>query len=150
MAVHATTSGSWPELHGAALRATLDTEHRWLQVLGKVRLALAPFVNHYWQATLYVTPRGLTTSALPFARGTFTLELDFIDHKLRAVTSDGGSYCFPLGNEPIAVFYARTFAVLRDLGIDVDIWPVPVEIDDRTRMDRDARPRVYDRRQATS
>jgi hypothetical protein len=142
------TTEGWPRLSGAELADTAATMHRWLQVLGKIRLALAPHVNHWWQATVYVTPRGLSTSTVPFGGRSFSLELDLVDHRLRAVCSDGGERSFPLAAEPVADFVRHTFATLAELGITVDIWPVPVEVEDRTPLDADDRPRVYRPEQA--
>jgi hypothetical protein len=138
----------WPRLSGAELHDTARTMHRWLQVLGKIRLALAPHVNHWWQATVYVTPRGLTTSSVPFGSRSFALELDLSAHRLRALCSDGGEQSFALTGAPVADFTRRTFAALGELGITVDIWPVPVEVEDRTPLDADERPRVYRPEQA--
>jgi hypothetical protein len=138
----------WPRLSGTELADTAATMHRWLQVLGKIRLALAPHVNHWWQATVYVTPRGLSTSTVPFGGRSFSLELDLVDHRLRAVCSDGGERSFGLAAAPVADFVRQTFATLGELGITVDIWPVPVEVEDRTPLDADDRPRVYRPEQA--
>jgi hypothetical protein len=142
------TMSTWPRLSGAALRGTVETMHRWLQVIGKIRLAYAPHMNHWWQATLYVTPRGLTTSAMPCAGRSFQIDLDLIDHELRAVCSDGASRSFKLRGEPVRAFYAQTIGALEALGIRCAIWTTPVEVEDRTPLDADDRPRVYDPAQA--
>ena len=81
---------AWPELPLAAWKETYATLHLWTQIVGKIRLAQTPWLNHSWHVVLYVTPRGLTTSPIPFGERTFQLDFDFLDHKLRASESDGG------------------------------------------------------------
>src|ERR1044071_5639467 len=122
-------AGAWPELPFAEWQDTYATLHLWTQIVGKVRLALAPPINHWWQVTLYVTPRGLTTSAIPHGTRTFAVDFDFLDHALRIATSDGKIATLPLQPQPVADFYAATLAALRDLGLEVSIWGTPVEIE---------------------
>ena len=110
-------------------KPTCETLHMWTQIVGKVRLALAPRVNHWWGSTLYVSPRGLTTSAIPYGDRLFDCEFDFVDHQLVIRVSDGRVGRVPLAPRSVADFYAETMARLRECGIDVTIWPVPVEID---------------------
>src|SRR5882672_2295484 len=81
----------WPALPLAAWADTYATLHMWTQIVGKVRLALAPPVNHWWHVSLDVTPRGLTTRAMPYAAGSLEIEFDFVEHCLRIETSDGRS-----------------------------------------------------------
>ncbi len=81
----------WPSLRVDEWTASRDTLHMWTQIVGKIRLAHAPMVNHWWQVTLYVSPRGLTTSAIPYGAGVFDIEFDFIDHQLHIRSSDGGA-----------------------------------------------------------
>ena len=82
---------AWPALPFEPWRATCDTLHMWTQIVGKVRLALAPHVNHWWQVALYLSARGLTTGAIPYRDTTFEMEFDFIDHVLAIRVSDGRS-----------------------------------------------------------
>ena len=89
-------SESWPALPFEAWRDTCETLHLWTQIVGKVKMELSPFVNHWWHVTLYITPRGLTTSAIPYQGGTFEVTFDFIDHTLRVFTSEGTSRTLPL------------------------------------------------------
>lgn len=138
------SAGAWPALPLAGWQDTYATLHMWTQVVGKVRLALAPPINHWWQVTLYVTPRGLTTSAMPHGTRTFAIDFDFLDHALRIVTSDGGVRAFPLRPEPVADFYAATFAALRELGLDVRIWGTPVEVEAPVPFERDHQHASYD------
>jgi Family of unknown function (DUF5996) len=135
---------AWPELPLAAWEDTYATLHLWTQIIGKVRLALAPLINHWWQATLYVTPRGLTTSPIPRGTRTFAIELDFIDHTLRFATSDGELGALPLQRQPVADFYAATMAALRSLDLEVSIRSTPVEIDGPIPFELDRRHASYD------
>jgi Family of unknown function (DUF5996) len=138
------TAGAWPELNWADWQATADTLHLWTQIVGKVRLRLTPIVNHWWGVVLYVNSRGLTTSAIPYGRRTFDVSFDFIDHVLRIDTSDGGREQFALAPMPVAAFYAEFFARLARLGIDVHIWPMPVEIPDAIPFTDDRSHATYD------
>jgi hypothetical protein len=121
---------SWPrDLPLAEWRATHDTLHMWTQIVGKTRLALAPRENHWWQVTLSVSPRGLTTTAIPYGSGAFDVEFDLVEHRLRIRTSDGASRDITLRSQPVADFYREYTAALAALGIAVRLWPVPVEVD---------------------
>ena len=94
-------------------KPTCDTLHMWTQIVGKVRLALAPRVNHWWETALYVSPRGLTTSAIPYRDRVFDCEFDFIDHQLVIRSSDGRGARVPLAPRSVADFYAETMTALR-------------------------------------
>src|SRR5229473_5839532 len=96
----------WPELPTSAWRETYATLHLWTQIVGKIRLAREPWLNHSWHVVLYVTPRGLTTSSIPDGARTFQVEFDFIDHALRISTSDGAQRQFSLPGHSVASFYA--------------------------------------------
>jgi len=137
------TSEAWPELPLDAWRESCDTLHMWTQVVGKVRLACTPSVNHWWQVPLYVTPRGLTTSAMFHELRTFRIDFDFVDHRLRVETSDGESGAFRLGSYPVAEFYDRVMRSLEGLGLDVHIWPHPVEVVDAIPFDQDTAHASY-------
>ena len=127
---------AWPE--------TRHTLHMWAQIVGKVRLAHAQLVNHWWQATLYVTARGLTTSAIPYAGGVFDCELDLVDHQLRIRDSDGGGRTVVLAPKPVAQFYAETMAALGELGIRTHIQARPNEVDPAIPFAEDHRHASYD------
>ena len=102
--------------------------HRWSQVLGKVRLAHAPWTNHSWHVPLYLSARGLSTSPV-FANGrAFEIELDLVGHELRIDTAEGAREAFALEGRSVASFYSETMARLRKLGVETEIWTVPVEI----------------------
>jgi hypothetical protein len=120
----------WPALPLADWKETCSTLHMWMQVVGKVRLALAPMLNHWWQATLYVTPRGLTTSAVPYGDRHCQIDFDFIDHRLLIVTSEGGTRSLELAPRSVADFYHEAMAALHSLDIRPRLWPVPVEVPD--------------------
>ena len=135
---------SWPELPTAAWRDTYATLHLWTQIIGKIRLTKAPWLNHSWHVTLYVTPRGLTTSPVPDGTRTFQIDFDFIDHVLRVSTSDGAARQFALAGQSVASFHAATMAALADLGIAVTIDEMPNELPDPVRFSEDKAHASYD------
>jgi hypothetical protein len=124
--------------------ATRDTLHMATQIVGKVRLTLSPFDNHWWHSTLYVGARGLTTSAIPYGRGLFEMRFDFIDHNLVIETSNGGVSRVRLWARPIAAFYRDTMAALAALGIDVTIHRLPNEVPNPIPFDQDETHASYD------
>jgi len=135
---------AWPPLPLAEWSATYATLHMWTQIVGKVRLALSPHLNHWWHVALYVSARGLTTSAIPCAFGNFEIEFDFLDHVLRIQTSRGDTRTMKLAPRAVADFYKEFLAALASLQIGVKIWPMPVEIPDPIRFDRDTIHASYD------
>ncbi|HEX3147874.1 MAG TPA: DUF5996 family protein [Gemmataceae bacterium] len=135
----------WPDLPVAAWKDAYATLHLWTQVVGKVRLAKAPMVNHWWQVPLYVTARGLTTSPMPDGSRTFQIDFDFHDHTLQIATSDGGHQQLALKPQSVAAFYAEVMAALRSLGLDVHIWSTPCEIADPIPFEKDQQHATYDR-----
>lgn len=118
----------WPPLHLDQWKATLETLHRWMQVAGKVVLCSCPPMNHYWQVAFHVTARGLRSAPVPFGTRTFDLAFDFIDHQLSVAVSDGRRQLLPLFSRSVADFHDELLSVLGAMGIDVHIWPMPVEI----------------------
>jgi hypothetical protein len=116
----------------------------WTQIVGKTRMALAPLENHWWNVPLYVTPRGLATSAIPWGTGSFAVEFDLVAHQLLFHSSGGVQHCMRLFPRPVADFYAEYMASLKSLGIDVRIYKVPVEFDDLTPFDKDQHHASYD------
>jgi hypothetical protein len=116
----------------------------WTQMVGKLRVALSPYVNHWWQVPLYVSARGLTTSAIPYASGIFEAEFDFIEHALRVTASRGETKSIALAPRSVADFYREFLAALKSLNIEAKIWPVPVEIPDPIRFDQDTVHASYD------
>src|SRR6187401_3682296 len=134
----------WPELPLAAWRDTRDTLHLWTQVVGKIRLARTPWLNHSWHVALYVTPRGLTTSPIPDGARAFQIDFDFIDHQLRIATSDGATRQVPLRPQSVARFYAAVMAALAELGIDVAIDETPNELPQPIKFSQDEQHAAYD------
>ncbi|WP_447598357.1 DUF5996 family protein [Nitrospira sp. Nam80] len=134
----------WPSLPLQAWRETYATLHMWTQIVGKIRLALAPMICQWWEVTLYVTPRGLTTSPIPYGTRVFQIDFDFLDHKQIIQTAEGEIRSIALVPRSVADFYQDTMAALRSLGIEVDIWTTPVEVDDRTPFEQDRHHTAYD------
>ena len=138
------TATAWPKLTLADWAPTQSTLHRWTQIVGKTRLALAPMQNHWWQVVLYVTDRGLTTSPMPHNRRTFDVSFDFVEHKLVTLTSDGDERVIPLVARSVADFYGEYLKMLRSLDIDVRIFPVPMEMGDSLAFPADRTNASYD------
>jgi hypothetical protein len=136
---------AWPELPLAAWKDTYASLHLWTQIVGKIRLAQTPWLNHSWHVVLYVTPRGLTTSPIPYGDRTFELEFDFLDHKLRASVSDGGQREIGLFPRSVADFYAEIMHVLAEFGLEVRINQLPNEIPHAIRFSEDHVHVSYDR-----
>ncbi len=134
----------WPPLPLEGWRETYATLHRWLQIIGKTRLALAPMQNHWWQTTLYLTTRGLGTSPVPFEGSAFEVELDFIEHTLVVRTSAGDTASLPLVPRSVADFHEAYLSLLASVGVQARIWPVPVELPDTLRFDEDLIHASYD------
>jgi hypothetical protein len=139
---------AWPELPYEAWKNTYATLHLWTQIAGKIRLAQTPWLNHSWHVVLYVTPRGLTTSAIPYGTRSFQLDFDFLDHVLHIVTSDGGLEGVGLYPRTVADFYANVMRSLFKLGIDVSIHELPNEIPDAIPFSKDHVHASYDREYA--
>jgi len=135
---------AWPDLPWRDWEPTISTLHRWVQIVGKVRLALAPPLNHWWHIALYVSARGLTTSAIPYKRRSFQVDFDFIEHRLRAAVNDGGVFTIPLEPKSVATFYREFMAGLRDQGIEVRISTTPNEVVDATPFEVDDGHASYD------
>jgi hypothetical protein len=134
----------WPELPTAAWRDTYATLHLWTQIIGKIRLARAPWLNHSWHVALYVTARGLTSSPIPDGTRTFQIDFDLIDHDLRISTSDGARRRFALAGQSVASFYAAGMAALGELGIQIAIDEMPNELPDPVRFSQDMEHASYD------
>lgn len=139
-----TTTERWPELPYAAWKDTRDTLHLWTQVVGKIRLALTPWLNHSWHVTLYVNARGLTTGPIPCNGRDLQIDFDFIDHVLWLRTSDGHYREVILRPVEVAEFYAEVMAGLEQLGIDVAINTMPNEIPGAVRFEQDTTHASYD------
>jgi hypothetical protein len=140
---------AWPSLELAEWRDTYATLQLWTQIVGKIRLAQAPLINHWWQVPLYVTARGLTTSPMPYGARSFQIDFDFIDHRLVVACSDGGTAGFALAPRSVASFYREIMAQLAALGIAVAIWTMPVEIENAIPFETDETHAAYDREYAS-
>ena len=119
---------AWPPLPVEEWEPTRATLHMWTQIAGKLRLMLTPHVNHWWEVPFYVSPRGLTTSAIPYGPGAFEMEFDFADHQLAIRKTGEPSTSVRLYARPVSDFYREVMAALHAMGIEVKIWPTPVEI----------------------
>jgi hypothetical protein len=137
-------SQRWPALPLAEWKDTYATLHMWTQIVGKIRLALSPPINHFWGTTFYVTARGLTTSAMPYHKGTVEINFDFIAHTLEIETSLGETRSFRLVPRTVAEFYFELMSALHSLGIDAKVWTMPVEVPRPVRFNLDESHSSYD------
>jgi hypothetical protein len=136
--------GAWPCLQLDAWQETYATLHMWTQVVGKVRLALSPPLNHWWAVAMYVSPQGLTTSAIPYGAESFEVVFDFVHQTLWIRTSSGESRAMALYARPVADFFREFMGILHSLGIDVVISPLPQEVVDPIPCDEDYEHAAYD------
>lgn len=139
-----------PELPLQAWQDTLATLHMWTQIVGKVRLELTPMVNHWWQVPFYLTSRGITTSPIPYQGLTFDIDFDFIDHALYIRTSEGHQRVIGLVPRTVADFYKVFMSTLHEFNIDVEIWPMPVEIPNPIPFQEDVQHATYNAEHAHS
>jgi Family of unknown function (DUF5996) len=137
-------SQRWPALPLAEWKDTYATLHMWTQIVGKIRLALSLPINHFWGTTFYVTARGLTTSAMPYHKGTVEINFDFIAHTLEIETSLGETRSFRLVPRTVAEFYFELMSALHSLGIDAKVWTMPVEVPRPVRFNLDESHSSYD------
>jgi Family of unknown function (DUF5996) len=114
---------------------TKETLHRYCQIVGKIRMELSPYRNHWWHVTLYVNPRGLTTGPIPYPAGTFDISFDLLDNRLVVTTSEGGGFAFAIDDLPVAGFYGRLMGGLAASGVDVSINTTPFDLDDEHTLD---------------
>jgi Family of unknown function (DUF5996) len=135
---------AWPDLPYLAWKETSATLQLWMQVVGKVRLAQTPWLNHSWHVPFYLAARGLTTSPIPYADRSFEIVFDFIDHVLDIATSDGARKRIALEPRSVADFHGAVSASLRDLGMPVRINELPCEIPGAIAFSRDRTHAAYD------
>jgi hypothetical protein len=138
-------NSQWPDLPFEAWRETCETLILWTQIVGKVRIACTPLINHWWNATFDVSSRGLIAPAMPHRGRTFDIIFDFVEHRLRIVASDGRSEAFVLEPMTVADFYAAVMAALHRLDLDVHIWTMPSEIEGAIAFEQDRTHAQYDR-----
>lgn len=134
----------WLPLPVTSWQDTYETLHLWTQIVGKIRLASAPKINHWWHSTLYVTPRGLTTSTIPCGTCNFQITFDFLNHQLLIETSDGTTRSIALAPRSVADFYQALTGTLKEIGIDVQIWTMPQEVADPILFEQDDQHAAYD------
>jgi hypothetical protein len=138
------TQNSWPTLRFEEWQDTCATLHMWTQVVGKIRLRQTPLTNHWWNVPLYVSARGLTTSAMPYKDRIFEIEFDFIEHQLLIKCSDGAATALKLRPQSVADFHAEVLAALQGLDMDIKIWTMPVEVPNPIRFEEDTVHASYD------
>jgi hypothetical protein len=137
----------FPPMPLDAWRPTKNTLHLYLQIVGKIRLAMHPRINHWWHVPLYVSPRGLTTRSIPYDGGNFEIEFNFRDHQLEMRNSDGGFEDFALFDGlTVADFYSSVFSNLAKLGIEPHIWARPYEAPSTTPFAEDRENKSYDKK----
>ncbi|MGD0443080.1 MAG: DUF5996 family protein [Edaphobacter sp.] len=135
---------AWPALPWNEWADTADTLHMWTQIVGKTRLALTPLQNHWWNVPLYVTARGLGTSAMACGDDVLDVEFDFVAHVLHMRLGSGRDHVLPLRAQTVADFYREYRDCLKELGVRVEIWPMPVEVANPVRFDLDTEHKSYD------
>jgi uncharacterized protein DUF5996 len=144
MVTQRTTTTAWPRLRLADWSDTKDTLHMWTQIVGKIRMVHTPMSNHWWHATLYLSPRGLTTSAIPYRDGAFDIEFDLLEHRLNIRASDGAHRHITLAPKTVAQFYAEAMAALAELGVPTHISARPNEVDPAIPFSEDHQHAAYD------
>jgi hypothetical protein len=140
----------WPLLSYEQAKPTYDTLHMWTQVVGKIKMASLPWINHSWHVTLYITPTGLTTLSLPYKEKNFQIDFDFITHQLKISTNNGETRQFDLHGLSVADFYHKTMGFLRELKIYIRIRTIPSEIENPVPFQFNVIPATYDDEQVTS
>ena len=135
---------AWPDLPLSEWEDTYHTLHMWMQIVGKLRLGLAPLQNHWWNCAFYVNTRGLTTSPIPYRTGTFELQFNFIEHRLELQTSSGGARALSLAPKSVAAFYRETLSLLRGAGIETEINSKPQEVPNPIPFEQDEIHASYD------
>ncbi len=138
------TKRAWPALPYEAWKDTYETLHMWMQIVGKIRLARMPWLNHCWQVTLYPTARGLTTGSMPYDDEQLQIDFDFVAHELAVQTSRGERRSIALAPMTVADFYRAVMAALTAVGMPVPIYRQPVEVASQVPFDVDVEHRAYD------
>jgi Family of unknown function (DUF5996) len=134
----------WPELRWEDWAATAETLHMWMQIVGKTRLALHPMEAQWWNVTLYVSARGLSTAAMPYGNEMLEIEFDFLDHQLRFRLSTGATASMALRAQSVAEFYEEYLKTMAGLDCSVKLWPVPVELKEPIPFAEDTQHCSYD------
>lgn len=137
----------WPKLSYEKGKDTYATLHMWTQIVGKIKLAVAPWINHSWHITLHLSPTGLSTLEMPYKNKNFQIDFDFIDHKLSVMTSDGELRDFDLEGNSVADFYRKLLQVLAELNIHLEINSTPVEMENPIPFEKDTKNNTYEKAQ---
>jgi len=137
-------NANWPHLDFEAYKDTVATVHLWTQIIGKIRLRKTPWLNHSWHVTLYVSGRGLTTGSIPCGKGVFQIDMDFIDHQVIILCSDGKMETIKLYPRSVASFYEELFSKLGSMSIEVAIYDSPNEVDPAIPFQQDTIHKSYD------
>lgn len=140
----------WPVLSYENGKDTYETLHMWTQIVGKIKLASLPWMNHSWHIALQITPRGFSTLGMPYKDRHFQIDFDFIDHQLKVSTNQGENRSFALTDISVSDFYQKIKDILADLKIDLKIKPVPVEVEDPIPFEQDHTHSSYDKEQVKS
>ena len=135
----------WPEIDFATWKDTLATVHLWAQIVGKIRLKAMPWLNHSWHVTLHVTSKGLSTGSMPYDKGIFEMEFNFLEHVLIITTSEGAKYEIELYNRTVADFYATVLEHLKQAGIDITIYAKPNELENAIPFEKDDVHKTYNK-----
>lgn len=138
-------NGLWQSLPYAKWKSTLDTLHMWLEIVGKVKLELSPFLNQWWEVAFYITATGMTTGKIPYRGELFQVDFNFLNHMLTINTSWRKTKALPLISQSVAEFYEVFMTALKDVGIQVAIWPVPVEVEHPILFDKDIKHKMYEK-----
>jgi len=141
---------SWPALSYEKGKPTFDTLHMFTQIVGKIKLAILPWVNHSWHITLHITPTGLTTQNMPYKNENFKIDFDFIEHRIKIKTDKGALGSFDMHGISVAGFYKQIFEKLDELGINITIKPVPVELTNPIPFKEDTIHATYNDEQVTA
>lgn len=139
----------WPELSYEERKDTYETLHMWTQIVGKIKLATLPWLNHSWHITLHITPAGFSTMNMPYGNQHFQIDFDFLAHQLKITTSHRKLRTFDLEGISVADFYRKIFGILKDLGIDLKINSIPVELENPVPFEKDTVHATYNKTQAS-
>lgn len=138
----------WPKLSYDKGKDTYNTLHMWTQIVGKIKLSVSPWINHSWHITLHLTPTGLSTLYIPYEDKDFQIDFDFINHKLKVITSEGEFRDFDLTGISVADFYQKIVALLGELNIHLKINTTPVEMEHPIPFEKDTKNATYDKSEA--
>src|SRR5690606_23858755 len=140
----------WPILSYEKGKSTFDTLHMFTQIVGKIKLATLPWLNHSWNVTLHITPTGLTTQSIPYQGQNLQIDFDFIDHQLKIICTQKATRSFDLYGISVADFYEKIFELMDEMGIRLTIRPIPSEIENPIRFNEDTIHYTYDKQQVTA